>query len=368
MGSAQRKPPRAPPLRRVCVLGGGGFLGSHLVRALLEGEGCEVRVLDTSLEKLELPRPSGMERLHAALGSISDAGRVAELARGCDAVVSLVALCNPSLYNTRPLDVIRSNFLDLVPIVEMCSRERLWLVHFSTCEVYGKPSLGADGAFEPMNESMSPLVLGPVRAERWTYACAKQLLERWIFAEGEHGSLPFTIVRPFNVIGARMDFLPGLDGEGIPRVLACFMDALLRQTPLPLVDGGGRRRAFIDVSDFTDAVLRILDARELCAGEILNVGNPTNDVSIAELARMMIALYADRHGGDPRLGCRPVRGEELYGPGYDDAERRIPDIARIGELLGWRPRASLAEMLPPILDDYVSRYRHRIPVGEGPPR
>ena len=89
------------------------------------------------------------------------------------------------------------------------------------------------------------LFLGPVHRERWSYACAKQLLERLIWAHGHHGRLSFTIVRPFNVIGTRMDYLPGIDGEGIPRVFASFMAALLRQEELLLVDGGEQKRALL---------------------------------------------------------------------------------------------------------------------------
>ena len=89
-----------------------------------------------------------------------------------------------------------------------------------------------------MVEDETALFLGPVARERWTYAAAKQLLERVIWAHGRHGGLPFTIVRPFNVIGPRMDFIPGVDGEGIPRVLACFLNALMRRDAV----AAGRRR------------------------------------------------------------------------------------------------------------------------------
>src|SRR4029078_2433029 len=101
--------------------------------------------------------------------------------------------------------------------------------------------------------------------------------------------LRFTIVRPFNVIGPRMDFIPGVDGEGLPRVLACFMPALMSGSPLQLVDGGRARRSFLDVGEFVAAIERILARPEACQGEILNLGNPRNDVTIGALARALAA-------------------------------------------------------------------------------
>jgi len=338
---------------RIAVLGGGGFLGSHLTAALLD-QGAQVVVLDRSLGKLGRDTTDN-PRLRCVAGSVDDGALLETSLDGCDAVVSMTALCNPSLYNTVPQDVIRANFLDLLPLVDLCSRKGCWLVHLSTCEVYGR---GDPSAF--LREDSTPLVLGPVQSERWSYACAKQLLERWIWAQGIHGTLPFTIVRPFNIIGPRMDYLPGIDGEGVPRVLACFMAALLRQEPLPLVDGGQQRRAFASVRDFCDAMLAILRTPGRCQGQIFNVGNADNDISISELARHMVAVYAERHGGDPTLPCRPVSAQSYYGTGYDDVARRIPDLAYIEARVGWRARISLAEMLPEIVDDYVARYRNRV--------
>lgn len=207
-----------------------------------------------------------------------------------------------------------------------------------------------------MNEDRSPLVLGPVGRERWTYACAKQLLERLIWACGRHRDLPFTIIRPFNVIGPRMDFLDGFDGEGTPRVLACFMRALLLGEPLALVDGGQQRRSFIYISDFVDAVVRVIERPDTCMGEIINIGNPVNDMTFAELAERMAAVFRQRHAPDRSFVSEAVPAESFYGPGYDDADHRVPDIGKATRLLDWRPVTTLDQMLPGIVDDYVSRY------------
>jgi len=201
------------------------------------------------------------------------------------------------------------------------------------------------------------LCLGPVASERWSYAAAKQLLERVIWAHGVHAGLRFTIVRPFNVIGPRMDFIPGVDGEGIPRVLASFMHALMTGQDLLLVDGGRQRRAFVDVGEFVDAVVRIIDRPRACDGQILNLGSGVNELSIAALARAMIAAYRVARPEAPRPKVRPVPARVFYGDGYDDSVRRVPSVARAERLLGgWRARRKLAEMLPAIIEDYLHRY------------
>jgi UDP-apiose/xylose synthase len=339
--------------RRIAVLGAGGFLGSHLVPALVARTSCEIDAVDLTLAKLP-PTPARVQRITAP---IEDPGVADEITARCDLVVSLTAICNPALYNSDPLATIDANYTDLLPLVKRCAARERRLVHFSTCEVYGRMALDVDGrATRTMNEDDTALFLGPVAMERWSYACAKQLLERVIFAYGAHENLDFTIVRPFNVIGPRMDFLTDVDGEGIPRVLASFMGSLLRNEPLPLVDGGRRRRTFISVQDFTEGVVRILERPDACRGEILNLGNPGNDVSIAELARMLRETYGRCVPGAPVPPVREVSGEELYGPGYDDSRERIPDVGKARRLLDWQPTTSLAAMLPGIVADYVVRY------------
>jgi len=334
--------------RHILVLGAGGFLGSHLVERLLERSNVTIEALDLNFDKL----PARDPRLTLIESSVRDLPH--ELVERADAVLSLTALCNPALYNTQPLEVIAANYEDLAPVVDRCADANTWLVHFSTCEVYGRTSLGLDNRERTtMHESESSLVLGPIQRERWTYACAKQLLERRIWA---HRDLPFTIVRPFNVIGPRMDFIPGVDGEGIPRVLACFVSALLRGEPLELVDGGEQRRSFIAIDDFCDAIARILERKDACGGQIVNIGNPDNDVTIVELARALAAAYAARVPDAATATFREVSGADFYGEGYDDTPMRIPDISKAEGLLDWRPRVSLADALPSIVDDYVRRY------------
>jgi UDP-apiose/xylose synthase len=345
--------------RTVAVLGAGGFLGSHIVPALLARPELVVEAVDVDFRKLTVESP----RLHRHRARVDEPGLLARVLERSDTVLTLNALCTPALYNTNPLAVIDASYTDLVPVVKACAAAGKYLIHFSTCEVYGRITL--DEAGRPaaaMREDTSGLFLGPVSRERWSYACAKQLLERVIWAHGQHGGLPFTIVRPFNVIGPRMDFLPGVDGEGVPRVLPCFMNALLRGEELCLVDGGRQRRSFVSVSDFVDGILRIVLDPGACRGEIVNLGNPDNDVSIREFAERVARVFEARVRGATPARFRDVSAEEFYGKGYDDTEQRLPDIDKARRLLGWEPRETLEDMLPGIVDDYAERYGFVKPV------
>ena len=260
--------------------------------------------------------------------------------------------------------MIDANYTDLVPLVKLCAERGRWLIHLSTCEVYGRIALDVEGRpMTRMDEDETALFLGPVHRERWTYAAAKQLLERLIWAYGRHEGLKFTVVRPFNVIGPRMDFIPGVDGEGIPRVLASFMHALLAGTDLVLVDGGRQRRSFVDVGEFVDGLVRIVDRPEACQGQILNLGCDINDVSIRQLARAVATAFRTLRPDAPVPRLKTIAAEAFYGPGYDDSIVRIPSVAKSERLLDWRPRVRLAEMLPGIVADYLSRYEGRVDAG-----
>lgn len=355
--------------RTVALIGCGGFIGSHLVERLLAAR--DTRVLGLDKESGKLAGVLGHPRFEFTQGDVYDTQLLSGIVERADVVISLAALCNPSLYNTIPVDVIELNFTHPVALARLCCEHRRWLVHFSTSEVYGKTVEGVLGEsidsaprhLTVLDELNTPMVLGPVRAQRWSYACAKQLAERMIYALGFQCGLEYTIVRPFNFVGPRMDYIPGVDGDGVPRVLACFMDALMRDKPLCLVDGGTARRTFTDIDDAVDAVMAVLGSREKCRGKIFNVGNPANEVSIAELATMMIREY-EQLRPDTRGTHRAVSvtGREFYGEGYEDSDRRVPDISQIVASTGWRPRLDLASALRRSIRAYLDTYETRIAV------
>jgi UDP-apiose/xylose synthase len=208
-------------------------------------------------------------------------------------------------------------------------------------------------------EDHTQMIVGPVQAQRWCYAVAKQLYERTLYAWGMQKGLKYSIIRPFNFIGPQMDYIPGVDGEGVPRVLACFMKALLSNTPLKLVDGGMSKRCFTYIDDAVDAVAALLRNPEMSRNQIFNIGNPSNEITIKDLAHLMIALYNELTVDIPHQKenvVENVSSLEFYGEGYEDSDRRIPDISKAMRLLGWNPKVNLETALRKTIQAYVAQY------------
>ncbi|MGH9441708.1 MAG: bifunctional UDP-4-keto-pentose/UDP-xylose synthase [Thermoanaerobaculia bacterium] len=363
---------------KVLSLGSGGFIGAHLAQQLLEN-GHDVTGIDTHTDKiadlLEHPRLEFIQRdvtdrAFDLEGAVADA----------EVVIDLVAHANPGIYVRNPLEVFRLNFQENLRIAEICIRQNRRLIQFSSCEVYGKTPVAVlngqlsdpeNPAYATFAEDRTDLIMGPVGRHRWIYACAKQLLERVLHAHGLDGRFNYTIVRPFNFIGPKIDYLPG-ETDGVPRVFSYFMEALLDGTPMKLVDGGRQRRCYTFIRDAVDCVARIVENRGgVCDREIFNVGSPDNETSIRELAELMRDLYS-RHfaaGKTPLPEIIEVSAKEFYGDGYEDSDRRIPDIGKAQRLLGWTPRTRLAEMLMSTMEYYVqARRRPASDAERRPPR
>lgn len=162
-----------------------------------------------------------------------------------------------------------------------------------------------------------------------------------------------------------MDFIPGRDGEGIPRVLACFVTALLDGQPMQLVDGGSARRTITYIDDAIDALMLILDQPERSQNQIFNIGNRDAEVTISELAHLMRELAAETTGRDEFLHhpLEHVSSETFYGLGYEDCDRRVPDIGKAKTLLGWEPKTGLRETLRPTIKHYFETYASAQSVG-----
>jgi UDP-apiose/xylose synthase len=347
----------------ITIIGCGGFIGSHLVDRLLATTSCRITGIDLVSDKIA--GHLGNDRLTFKRMDMHDAASLRPHIEQSGTVVHLAALCNPALYNTRTIDVIDVNCLATVPIIRLCAEAGTLLVYFSTSEVYGRTIASLAGRrgnakVSVLREDDSPFILGPVRAQRWSYACAKQLAERLIVAYGREQGLNYTIVRPFNFIGPRMDFVPGVDGEGVPRVLACFLSALLEGRPLQLVDGGRNRRCFTYIGDAIDACMKILERPGAARGQVFNIGNPANETTIAGLARLMIRLWQRRVPGAGRAAVEKVSSAAFYGPGYEDCDRRMPDISRARSQLGWEPSTGLEAALDMTIQAAVDRYWPRV--------
>ncbi len=348
---------------RLLLLGCGGFIGSHLVERLLRTTGCRIEGIDISSAKIEPFLEH--ERFEFSCLDVHESGLVSNAVARADTVVSLVALCNPAQYNTIPLKVIDIDYIRSLQIVQMCAQMGKRLIQFSTSEVYGKTlsaflppdsPLRNDPDYFILKEDQSPLLMGPVSAQRWSYASSKQLLERSIYAYGFEQGLDYTIIRPFNFIGPRMDYIPGIDGEGTPRVLACFMDALLNGKPIKLVDGGENRRCFTYIDDAVDGIVKILQRPKESRQQIFNIGNPDNEVTIARLANMMIESFRGLRKNLGDMTVQKISSLDFYGRGYQDSDRRVPDISKAKRLLEWSPKTDLRIALQKTIEYYVHAY------------
>ena len=340
---------------KILVLGGGGFIGSHLVDQLLTEPSYNVCAYDLYADKLV--ENLGQDRLTFLRGDIrKEQSRIERLVSQCDLVIDLIAHANPSLYVSHPIEVVKLNFDENLKVAEHCIKYRKRLIQFSTCEVYGKtvvPLVG-DKLADPDNpsyatfhEDEAAMILGPVSKHRWIYSCAKQLLERLLHAYGLRGELDYTIVRPFNFIGPRIDYLPS-EQDGNPRVFSHFLYALKTGSPMTLVNGGEQKRSYTLIDDAIDCILRIVrNPGGKCSKQIFNVGNPHNELSIRELALRMRDIYQqlwwDEEKALPELV--EVSGDEFYGEGYDDSDRRIPDVSKAQSLLGWEPKYDVDQTL-----------------------
>lgn len=339
---------------KILILGGGGFIGSHLVDRLLSQTDHDVIAYDLYDDKLQ--EAADHPQLTFLRGDIrEDHDRLEDLIRDTDLTIDLIAHANPSMYVERPLDVYHLNFDENLWIAEKCVEHQKRLIQFSTCEVYGKtvvPIVGedlenpSDPKYATFHEDRTHMILGPVEKHRWIYSCAKQLLERVLHAYGLEGRLDYTIIRPFNFIGPKIDYLPS-EEEGNPRVFSHFVDALKTGGVMCLVNGGHQQRAYTLIDDAIDCIHRIIEKPDESRRQIFNIGSPDNEVSIRELAERMKEIYKRRWwDGESKLAdLREVSGDEFYGDGYDDSDRRIPDITKARTLLGWEPQHDIDSVL-----------------------
>ncbi len=357
----------------VAIVGCGGFIGCHLLDAILTRT--QWRVFGVDLDFYRIQHRLSDERCEFMVADLADK-RVVERIAKYPVVVNLAAICTPSRYMAEAPEVIRSNYDHPAALADACAKSGSWLIHFSTSEIYGRTS--ADSGL--LVEDESELTFGPVTASRWSYATAKLLTERYIAGLK---NLKWTVVRPFNFVGPYMDFMPGVDGSGIPRVLANFSSSLVRGEPLKLVNGGVAKRSFTSVFDAVDfmfalfeagfssnavgmnscAVKNVASATENVAektplSQAFNIGNPDNELTIAELAYKMRHIFAEIKG--VRVDSIPepevVSGVEYYGEGYEDSMRRLPSVEKAERLLGFKAKTPIDVVLRESLTWFVNHY------------
>lgn len=334
---------------RVLIFGAGGFIGSNLVSHLSDFPKYKIVAVDTTKKKLDALCPKS--KYNFIYGDIQkDTEQLKRLIKESDITIDLVAYANPSIYLLQPLEVVQLNLFDNLRIVDFCRKYKKRLIQFSTCEVYGMTG----GSKESFHEDSTNLILGPIAKHRWIYSCAKQLLERIVHAHGLKENFNYTIIRPFNFIGPEIDYLIKNENEGNPRVFSHFMSALLYKRPIKLVDGGKNSRSYTYIKDAAEAIRLVIDNnKNLCYQEIINIGNPKNEVAIRDLAKLMIKIYKEETGETRNVPILKVSSKEFYGPGYQDCDRRIPDIKKIRSL-GWQPKYDLETTIRLSMQYYLS--------------
>ncbi len=336
---------------KVLILGVNGFIGSSLSERILRDTDWQAFGMDMTNNKLGACL--GHPRFHFVEGDVTINREWIEYhVKKCDVVLPLVAIATPATYVQDPLRVFELDFEANLDIVRKCVRYGKRVLFPSTSEVYGMCS---DEVFD---EEGSNLVLGPIHKQRWIYSCSKQLLDRVIYAYGEQHGLEFTLFRPFNWIGPKLDdvFEPK---EGSSRVLTQFISNILHGRDIQLVDGGDQRRSFTYIDDGIDALMRIIENKNGAAnGRIFNIGNPANDVSVHGLADLLLALigtYPKYAGLAKRVQIVTVKSDDYYGKGYQDIMTRVPSIENAEKYLGWRPATDLETALRKTLDYHLGR-------------
>ena len=335
-------------MKKILILGVNGFIGHHLSKRIIATTPWEIYGMDMNADRIDDLMTE--KRFHFFEGDITiNKEWIAYHIRKCDTVLPLVAIATPATYVTEPLRVFELDFEANLPIVRACVEYRKRLVFPSTSEVYG---MCRDDQFD---SETSELVLGPIHKQRWIYSCAKQLMDRVIWAYGMERRLDFTLFRPFNWIGPGLDNLYA-DKEGSSRVVTQFLGHIVRGEPIQLVDGGKQRRSFTYIDDGIDALMKIIDNHDrIASGKIYNIGNPKNNLSIGELARLMLRTaltYPEYRGRARKVRLTVTKSEKYYGKGYQDMQHRVPQIDKTRRDLDWRPRVAMRDAITRIFNAY----------------
>ena len=334
---------------RVLILGVNGFIGNHLTERLLADDSYEIYGLDIGSDAIS--RFLDCPRFHFVEGDISIHSEWIEYhIKKCDVVLPLVAIATPIEYTRNPLRVFELDFEENLKIIRDCVKYNKRIIFPSTSEVYG---MCTDANFD---EDNSNLVVGPINKQRWIYSVSKQLLDRVIWAYGDKTGLKFTLFRPFNWMGPRLDNLNAAR-IGSSRAITQLILNLVEGSPIKLIEGGKQKRCFTDISDGIEALFRIIENKDgRCDGQIINIGNPDNEASIKELAEMLLDCF-ERHPlrdrFPPFAGFREVESSDYYGKGYQDVEHRKPSIRNAKRLLDWQPTVEMQQTVEETLDFFL---------------
>jgi len=307
------------------VTGGAGFIGSHLVEKLIS-RGDQVVVFD-NLSTGSASNLSGTKgKIKFEQGNILDRAVIDKLVSESDYVVHLAAALGVFNIVNKPLESLKTNLQGTEIVLEACDKYRKPALIASTSEIYGKNDK------VPLNEEDDRIIGHPLKS-RWSYSEAKAVDESLAYFYYLEKKLPIRIVRFFNTVGPRQ---VGHYGMVVPR----FVSAALENEPLSVYGSGDQIRCFCHVDDAVRALLLVMDS-DKAVGEVFNVGN-NQQITIMELAKKVIELT----GSSSTI--EKIAYENAYPEGFEDMQRRVPDISKIKQVLGWTPEINLDRIIKDI--------------------
>jgi len=312
---------------RVLITGGAGFIGSTLCDALL-ARGDEVTALDnlSTGTLTNLGQASGYASFTFIEGDIRDARLVERVVAGHDAVVHLAARIGLRLVLESPIETIESNVRGTEAVLDAVTRHGTRTIVASTSEVYGLATR------HPSSES-DPITFGSPTRGRWSYACSKACDEFLALALQRERGLPATVVRFFNTVGPRQSARYGM-------VLPRFVRQALAGEPLTVYGDGTQTRSFCHVFDVLDALTTLID-HPVGVGDVFNIGNPA-EITVLDLARTVIA----RTRSASEITFVPFA--DVFGEGFEEINRRVPDITKARAELGFFPSLTLESVIDDI--------------------
>lgn len=320
---------------KILITGGAGFIGSHLADQLLEiGE--EIFVIDDlstgTLKNVEHIQEN--EKFHLVVDTILHEAVMNELVFKCDQIYHMAAAVGVKLIMNRPVETLETNVKGTEMVLRLANRYKKKVMIASTSEVYGKVMNGQDA--HPLSEDSDSL-MGTSTKRRWAYACSKALDEFLALAYFEEKKLPIVIVRLFNTVGPRQT---GQYGMVIPN----FVQKALINKPITVYGDGLQSRSFTHISDVVQAMIRLMNEPE-ALGQIFNIGN-SEEVTIRDLA----FLVKEMAKSSSEIEYIPY--EKAYGPGFEDMQRRCPDISKIRALIQFETKVDLRGILQSVIEYY----------------
>ena len=311
------------------ITGGAGFIGSHLAERLLD-DGHEVIVLDNlSTGSIDnIAHLKGRPGFSYTIDSVTNESLLAELLDRSDVVFHLAAAVGVKLIVEQPVHTIETNVHGTEVVLKHANKKKKLVFIASTSEVYGK------SADVPFREA-ADLVLGPSAKHRWAYACSKLIDEFLALAYWKEKKLPVVIVRLFNTVGPRQTGQYGM-------VLPTFVRQALAGHPITVFGDGTQSRSFTYVGDVIEALVR-LATNPRAVGEVFNIGN-MGEVTISDLAARVKELAGS---------CSPIHYipyDQAYEAGFEDMPRRVPDISKIRQFVGYEPKMQLDDIIRTVIE------------------